>query len=336
MQKILIATDNSYTSINGVTTTVIETAKELRKRGYLVRILSPDDYKLTIPLQPSTGIYMPLLPFGMADSAVEWADYVHVATEGAVGVATRYACRKRGKRFTTSFHTKYPEYLKIHAGIPEEITAKWFSWFHERSSCIMVPTPMMVDYCESYGMKNVKVWSRGVDHNIFHADHIPDDLDWVDDEKIRAVYVGRVSAEKNLEAFLSINGQNIRKTVIGDGPQLEYYKENFPNVEYLGRMSHNEIAIELSKHDVFVFPSLTDTFGLVLIEAMACGLSVAAFPNEINSYIVENNKSGCLNENLESAIIEAFDLSRTDAINRSKEFTWEKATDQFLKNLLIV
>ena len=194
----------------------------------------------------------------------------------------------------------------------------------------MVPTPAMVDYCSKMGINNVKIWSRGVDTNLFKPS------DWTNTGVIRAVYVGRVSAEKNLTEYLEVSNPNIVKYVIGDGPQLDEYKARYTDAFFLGRKTQQEIAHMLPSYDVFAWPSLTDTFGLVVLEAMACGLPVAALDNEVNRYIIEDGKSGILSDSyhFENAIISASKLHRIDAVQRAKQFSWEAATDQFINNLV--
>jgi len=334
MTKIVIFSDaSSEKQINGVKTTIEMTKKCLIEKGYEVSIIGPDQYSLTVPLQPSTGIYMPIFPIGLVEEALRDADHVHIATEGAIGLAARYTCKKQKRKYTTSFHTKFPDYLYEHAYISPRVTGKYFRWFHRNSHNILVPTPAMVDYCAKLGIKKTKVWTRGVDTSLFSPCIDPESRD--KNGPIKAVYVGRISAEKNLEAFLSIKNGWIRKTLIGDGPQLEEYKAKYPNVNFLGKKNKYEIANELRKHDVFAWPSLTDTFGLVVLEGMASGLPVAAFRNDVNEYIIEHNVSGVLHDNdLEEAIIGAHMLDRKDAVKRAKHFSWEAATDQFLENLI--
>ena len=328
--QLTIFTDAWDPQINGVVSTLKATKKELEKRGWEVRIVHPDLYKVTIPLQPSTGIFMPLFPMGIADEEVYNAQHIHIATEGSIGLAARYACKKYKKRYTTSFHTKYPEYVQIHTGIPPRVSNKYFRWFHRNSSTVMATTPSMVDYCHELGIKNVEVWSRGVDTEIFKPDP-----DFKSPSKfIKAIYVGRVSAEKNLEEFLKIENTKIIKYVIGDGPQLEEYKQKYSKVFFFGKKNAEEIAKILQTQDVFAWPSLTDTFGLVVLEAMACGLPVAAFDNEVNRYIIENNKSGILGEDLENNILYASEIPKENAIQRATKFSWEKATDQFVSYIV--
>ena len=328
--NITIFTDAWEPQINGVVTTLKTTIKHLERRGYVVKVVHPGMFKVTVPLQPSTGIFMPLLPMGLADEYVKDADKIHIATEGSIGLAARYYCKKYNKPYTTSFHTKYPEYLYEHAYIPPGITGKYFRWFHRDSHCVMVPTPAMVDYCHELGIGNVKIWSRGVDTDLFKPDP-----KWERKLKsIRAVYVGRVSIEKNIEAFLKIENPNIHKFIIGDGPQLEEYKAKYPDAYFLGKKTPEEIAKLLQVQDVFAWPSMTDTFGLVVLEGMASGLPVAAFFNDVNEYIIEDGKSGALvTWDFEEAILAANTLKREDAVARAKQFSWEAATDQFITNL---
>lgn len=324
MKTVTIFTDAWDPQINGVVTTLKTTKEHLESRGYRVNVIHPGLYKLTVPLQPSTGIYMPLLPLGIVDEEIQTTDHIHISTEGAIGLAARYACKKYGKNYTTSFHTKYPEYVEIHTGIPSGISSKYFRWFHRDSNAVMCTTPSMVDYCRELGIENTVLWSRGVDTSIFKP------ISKVPSSKIRAVYVGRISAEKNLEAFLSINDPDIQKTLIGDGPQLSDYKSRYPDAVFLGRMNKEQIAEELPKHDVFAWPSLTDTFGLVVLEGMASGLPVAAFHNDVNRHIIEHSKSGCLvDADLAAAIHYAIELDPANAVARARTFSWEAATDQF-------
>ena len=187
-----------------------------------------------------------------------------------------------------------------------------------------MPTPSMVDYCRGLGIENTVIWSRGVDTSIFKPQPKTPST------KIRAVYVGRISAEKNLEAFLSVEDPDITKTLIGDGPQLSSYQARYPDAVFLGRMTKEQIAAELPKHDVFAWPSLTDTFGLVVLEGMASGLPVAALYNDVNEYLIEHNRSGyLLMADLGLAIRQAAKLNPQDAVARARSFSWEAATDQF-------
>jgi len=328
--KLTIFTDAWEPQINGVVTTLKTTISHLEKRGWEVNVVHPNLYKLTIPIQPSTGIWMPLMPLGIADDAVKDSEYIHIATEGSIGVAARHSCKKYKKNYTTAFHTQYPDYLHEHAGIPPRITGKYFRWFHRNSNSVMVPTPAMVDYCTEYGIKKLRIWGRGVDTELFK----PDPNYTKQGDNIRAVYVGRVSVEKNIEAFLSIDNPKIVKYVIGDGPHLETYKLRYPDAFFLGRKTHEEIAKLLQTMDVFAWPSLTDTFGLVVLEAMACGLPVAAFDNPVNRHIITHRESGILSDNFERNILYASQIPSENAIARAQKFSWEAATDQFVENLV--
>jgi glycosyltransferase involved in cell wall biosynthesis len=268
---------------------------------------------------------------GVVDEEIQNADKIHIATEGAIGLAARHSCKKYKKKYITSFHTQYPDYLYEHAYIPPRITGRYFRWFHRNSSAVLVPTPAMVDYCKKYGIQKLKLWSRGVDTNLFK----PDPNFKRQGEAIRAVYVGRVSVEKNLEEFLKINNPQIVKYIIGDGPQLEEYKAKYSDAFFLGKKTQQEIASILQTMDVFAWPSLTDTFGLVVLEAMASGLPVAAFRNEVNEFIITEKSGELMTWDLEEGILSAFKtLKKEDAIARAKEFSWETATQQFISHLV--
>ena len=192
MTNITIFTDAWEPQINGVVSTLKNTKKELERRGYDVTIIHPDLFRLKVPLQPSTGIWMPLSHVPTVYDEVKNAGHIHIATEGAIGLAARQACDKFQRKYTTSFHTQYPTYLYEHAGIPPRLTGMYFRWFHKHSSSVLVPTPAMVNYCEEYGIENLKIWSRGVDTNLFK----PDPSFERRGSAIRAVFVGRVSLEK--------------------------------------------------------------------------------------------------------------------------------------------
>ena len=195
MTNITIFTDAWDPQINGVVTTLKATIAELKKRSYDVTVIHPDLFNLKVPLQPSTGIWMPLSHVPTVYDEVKTAGHIHIATEGAIGLAARQACNKYRRKYTTSFHTQYPDYLYEHASIPPRLTGLYFRWFHRDSYSVMVPTPAMVEYCNKFNIKNLKLWSRGVDTNLFKPDPT-----FERQGVIRSVYVGRVSLEKNLEA----------------------------------------------------------------------------------------------------------------------------------------
>lgn len=328
--NITIFTDAWDPQINGVVTTLKATIKELEKKGYDVTVIHPDLFKMKVPLQPSTGIWMPLSHVPTVYDEVKNAGHIHIATEGAIGLAARQACAKYERKYTTSFHTKYPEYLHEHAYIPPRITSLYFRWFHRNSHSVMVPTPALVDYCSQMGIRNVKLWTRGVDTDLFKPDP-----NFVRRGVIRSVYVGRVSLEKNLEEFLKISNPEIVKFVIGDGPQLDEYQDKYIDTIFLGRRSQEDIARILQTMDVFAWPSLTDTFGLVVLEAMASGVPVAAFRNDVNEFIITEKSGELVSWNLEEGILNAFkNLKKEDAVERAKQFSWEIATDQFISHLV--
>ena len=325
-EKIIIFTDDYAPLINGVVTMIKTTEDILKKRGYTVEVIHSGLLNFDFSLY-SNSPKMPLIISKLINDKVREADYIHICSERPVGVAARYACRKFKKKYTTSFHTKIAEYLEIWKGIPAEQTWKEISYFHSNAERVMVPTKSLISYVNSKGINNAVVWPGGVDTEVFKP------KEKIQKDYISCVYVGRVSVEKNINAFVNINDPRIKKTIIGYGcNDWDQYLSKTDKIFI--DLNKEQVAEELPKHDVFVFPSLTDTFGLAIIEALSCGLPVAAFPNDVNNDIIENGVSGILSDSLIDAIIQAKDLNSENCVNRAKKFSWDSATDCFLKNLV--
>jgi len=330
-KSILIISDAYPPQLNGVATTMKNTEEELRNMGYLVEVIHPEmdmfNYKITI--QESTKITMPIFVYGSLKSIIEAYPecYIHISTEGMLGVNARIICEKLHLPYSTSFHTKFPEYARIHLKIPESLTWQYFKWFHKNSRAVLTNSAIMKEDLESHGIENVKVWSKGIDSSIFYANGAPTF------HKPRLVYSGRVSKEKNIENFLRLGFDDHEKVVIGDGPDLEYLKKRYPETVFTGALNQTELANYLRKSSVFVFPSMTDTFGLVMIEAMACGLPVACFENDATRNIIKNGYNGWMGPDLCSSISHCLYIPQEGAIETSKQFTWRKATEQFLEGI---
>jgi glycosyltransferase involved in cell wall biosynthesis len=230
--------------------------------------------------------------------------------------------------FTTAYHTRFPEYVHARFRLPLSWSYAWLRRFHNRSRGVMAPTQVVVDDLKANGFTNVKLWSRGVDTEIFR----PQESKRLNTTPPIYLYVGRVAVEKNVEAFLELDLPG-SKWVVGTGPAIDSIKAKYPDVNYLGLLEREELARVYAAADVFVFPSKTDTFGLVLLEAMACGLPVAAYPVTGPRDVIADSKAGVLHEDLRTACLEALKLKREDAVARAGLFTWRAATEQFLGHL---
>lgn len=327
--RILIATDAWRPQVNGVVTTLVNLASEAGKLGAEIVFLTPDGLpQFACPGYPEIRLALPVP--GHVARAVERTnpDFIHIATEGPIGWSTRRYCLRKGRPFTTSFHTRFPEYAKKIAGVPVSFAYRFERHFHRHSAAVMVATPSLEAELRTRGIVRLKRWSRGVDVELFKP---RDARIFGRNEKV-FLFVGRVSREKNIEAFLDLDLPG-RKVVVGDGPCLGALKQRYRNVLFTGRKSGADLAVAYASADVFVFPSRTDTFGLVLIEAMACGLPIAAFPITGPIDVVEHGRSGILDEDLGRAARAALDLDGGSARACAKRFTWSNSARQFLDNI---
>ncbi len=332
--NLLIATDAWHPQVNGVVRTLDMTAHRLRELGHRVRIVSPDDFsRLPNPLYPEIPLALPWSHRVAALIARFPPDCVHVATEGPIGQAVRRFCRLRGWQFTTSYHTKFPEYLQAMAGVPERWSYHVLRWFHNGAARTMVATPSLEADLKSRGFSAPMArWSRGVDLDLFRpATTKPQAI-----ERPVLLYVGRVSTEKGLDDFLRLDRPGT-KVVVGDGPAREELAARYPAARFLGYRKGAALAAEYAAADLFVFPSRTDTFGIVMIEAMACGLPVAAYPVTGPIDIVTRPELGALDEDLGRAIHRALASGvPAECAIEARRYTWENSTRQFLTNLVPV
>ena len=327
--KIAIVTDAWLPQINGVVTTYVRTIKELQKRGYDVATITPGSYR-TIPCPTYPEIPLSLVRSATISQTLNQIEpnSVHIATEGPLGWAARRACIASGLDFTTSYHTRFPEYIRMRFPLPLKLSYSFMRNFHNRGAGMMVSSSQLQQEMEAKGFNNVHLWSRGVDTDLFKPEAASPSLS---DEKI-FTYLGRVAPEKNLEAFLDLDLPGI-KMVIGDGPALAALKAKYPNVRFTGFKQGKELASLLASSSVFVFPSLTDTLGVVQLEAMACGLPVAAFPVSGPKYVITNGHNGWMHDDLQTAVMKCLDIPPDNCRQYALSYTWEACTDQFLKNL---
>ncbi len=326
--KILIVTDAWKPQINGVVRTLESTRDHLFKMGHEVDMLTPDGSR-TISCPTYKDISLVLSPWKKVHQKFEEfkPNAVHIATEGPLGWSARKFCKENQLKFTTSFHTQFPEYVKARTLLPVTPLYQILKRFHSRAQQVMVTTLSMQKKLSQIGFKNLINWSRGVDTNLFRP--LPRSFS---SSRPKLLYVGRVAIEKNLEAFLSLKIDSL-KIVVGDGPQLEFLKQKYPEVLFTGAKFGEELTHYYSSADAFVFPSRTDTFGLVMLEALACGTPVAAYPVEGPIDVIQNSEVGALDHSLEKAVLGALRKSRQSCRDYALQFSWGTCTQQFFNNL---
>jgi glycosyltransferase involved in cell wall biosynthesis len=332
VNRLLIATDAWHPQINGVVRTFEHMVEELTALGVDVTVLGPTDFRtVPCPTYPEIRLTIALPRTVRAALAAAEADHIHVATEGPLGFAARRWCMSAGRIFTTSYHTKFPEYLRARAPIPESWTYAWLRRFHNAGSGCMVATPSLEKELSARGFRNLMRWTRGVDAGVFRPRREDDKL--LDLPAPVFLYVGRVAPEKNIGAFLSLDLPG-SKVVVGDGPALASLKAAHPEVHFLGFREGDALAEAYRSADVFVFPSKTDTFGIVLLEALASGLPVAAYPVTGPSDVVGKEGIGVLDEDLGKAALAALDVSRERCRAYALAHGWRDSAQQFLDNIL--
>ncbi len=325
IRNLLIVTDAAAPQVNGVVRTIGNTKDQFEKMGIKVDLLTPERFR-TVACPSYPEIRLSLTTSKSVERLIESfnPDALHVSTEGPLGWATRKIARRRGWSFTTAYHTRFPEYVHARTGIPTPWIYNIFRRFHSASSGVLAPTRTIKDNLLLNGFERVVQWTHGVDHGIFYPriDQKPVDL-----KNPIFLYVGRLAIEKNVEAFLKLDlpGQ---KWVAGEGPLEQELKRKYPHARYIGVLSQADLAGLYSLADVFVFPSLTDTFGLVMLEAMACGLPVAAFPVAGPIDVIGDSPAGVMDHDLQKACMRALSIKRETAIAHAKTYSWEIATRQ--------
>jgi glycosyltransferase involved in cell wall biosynthesis len=327
--KILIVTDAWRPQTNGVVSTLSHTLDCLRGFGHEVRLITPEGFR-TFPCPSYPEIRLAVFPGArVARLIADFApDALHVATEGSLGMAARRYCVRRGLNFTTSYHTQFPQYLRSRLPIPLHLTYRWLRSFHGAGRACMVSTRTMQAELEHWGFRNVVRWQRGVDTQLFK----PGSKQFLDLPRPIAVYVGRLAVEKNIDAFLAMPWAG-SKLIVGDGPERERLQESYPEGVFVGYRYGEDLVAHLAASDVFVFPSRTDTFGLVNLEAMACGLPVAAYPVTGPIDVIDDGVTGALNESLARAAHRALTLNPQACRERALRSSWECCTREFADNL---
>jgi glycosyltransferase involved in cell wall biosynthesis len=320
---ILIATDAWEPQVNGV----VMTLKKIQEECDDVVFLTPNDFKsFPCPLYNEISL---AIPFNISKKIEKInPKYIHIATEGPIGLAVRNWCVSNKRNFTTSYHTKFPELVEAMTHIPTSISYRYMRWFHSKSSAVMVTTDSLKKDLEERGFVNLVKWTRGVDTNLFK----PPAKKNLKGKIPMFLYVGRVSVEKNIEAFLDLD-VIATKVVVGDGPELERLREKYPYVNFMGKLMGRDLAFVYQNADLFVFPSKADTFGLVIIEALACGTPVAAYP-VTGPIDILNDKVGAMDWDLKVACEKAVRLKSSDCSKFIKDnYDWKKTAKMFIDNL---
>ncbi len=329
MMRLLIATDAWRPQINGVVRSLEYMAAEASHFGAEVTILSPDRFP-SVPMPGYPEIRLALARPGPVVRILDRVKptHVHIATEGPIGFAVRAACRRRNMAFTTSYHTRFPEYLAARAPIPQAWSYRALRWFHGEARAMMVSTASLERELEGRGFQRIRRWTRGVDTQLFRPRHER----VLDSRAPIFLSVGRIAVEKNLEAFLALDLPGT-KVVVGDGPARHDLQRRFPRVRFLGALTGEDLARVYASADVFVFPSLTDTFGIVLLEALASGLPIAAYPVTGPADVIGSSGCGSLCEDLREAALAALDIPQSRCRAYGETFTWRESARQFFRNI---
>lgn len=330
-RRILIVTDAWRPQINGVVRTLETLAATLRGRGHEVRFLTPEQFwTIPVPTYPEIRLSLASRRQVFPALARARAHHIHIATEGPLGLLARQFCLERGRAFTTSFHTRFPEYLAARLPVPEEWSYGYLRWFHDPASATLVPTPTMRDDLAARGFAHLSLWGRGVDPARFSPgprtafSHL---------EGPHLLYVGRVSSEKNVAAFLALDLPGT-KIVVGDGPERARLEREHPDAVFTGYLHGEDLVNAYRSADVLVFPSKTDTFGNVMTEALACGTPVAAFPVTGPLDVLTDPAAGAMDDDLGLAVRAALQLDRKAAAAHGLRFSWDASAQQFLGALV--
>jgi len=331
MIKIAIVTDAWHPQINGVVTTLSRTVRELTDFGYQVKTLTPQQFKtIQCPTYPEISLALAGPKIVAKELFAYQPNCVHIATEGPLGWAARSTCRRQNFPFSTSYHTRFPEYVRMRWPVPLCLTYRIVKCFHNAAQKTMVATKALMQELQGRGFTNIALWSRGVDTDLFK----PGPKERLTARRPVFMYVGRVAVEKNIEAFLQLDLPGC-KYVVGDGPARKILSSKYPEVTFTGYRTGRPLRDLFAAADVFVFPSRSDTFGVVLLEAMASGVPVAAYPVTGPIETVVNGVNGYLDKDLRRAALNALTVSPESCRRFAKQYSWKVCSRQFLSNLII-
>jgi glycosyltransferase involved in cell wall biosynthesis len=330
--RVLIVTDAWRPQVNGVVRTLTMVVAELRAMGHVVEVIAPEHFR-TIPCPTYSDIPLALLPRRRLVRMIEdfQPEAMHIATEGPLGMAARSWAKRTGFAFTTAFHTRFAEYIKARTGLPVGLVYAWMRRFHGAADGTMVATQSLRDELSARGFRNIRPWSRGVDLDLFKPEPRED---W-NLKRPTFLYVGRVAVEKNITGFLDLDLPG-SKVVVGAGPILARLRRDYPKVHFTGPRFGESLARAYAGSDVFVFPSRTDTFGLVLLEALACGTPVAAFPvtGPIDVLAGAHGKIGAVHADLRVAALDALNADRAACREHAERYSWRACAETFLSHLV--
>lgn len=329
--KILLVTDAWHPQVNGVVRTLEEVTRRLAAAGHEVKLVAPSQF-FSLPMPSYPEIRLAFAGSHTLGRIIDgfMPEQIHIATEGPLGIAARSACMRRQIAFTTSYHTRFPEYVRARLPVPLSWSYAWMRRFHNAGNGCLVATRSIANELRSHGFSTVIPWTRGVDHALFKPrpdDNLADEKGWT-----RPVFlnVGRLSVEKNMPAFLDLDLPGT-KVVVGDGPLRAQFEERYRDVVFTGSLSGEMLARHYAAADVFVFPSLTDTFGNVLLEALSSGVPVAAFPVPGPLDVIGGSDAGVLDPDLRKAALAALDIQREKALAHSLRFDWDECVRMFVE-----
>jgi glycosyltransferase involved in cell wall biosynthesis len=332
--RFVLVTDAWAPQVNGVVRTWQHVTTEMTKLGHEPTVIHPGLFK-TIGAPRYPEIRLALLPGRAVRKQLDTLDpdAIHIATEGPLGMAARKWCTKRNIPYTTSYHTQFPHYLRQYFGIPKTLSYKFIRYFHGKARHTLVPTQQVGRELENNGLRNIVVWSRGVDTDLFKPGYdTPDTMK--DLPSPRFIYAGRIAIEKNIEAFLKLDLPGT-KVVIGDGPPRNALEKKYPEAVFVGYRFGEDLAAHYAAGDVFVFPSMTDTFGVVMLEANASGLPVAAYPVTGPIDVVQQGQTGYVYKDLKQAALDALDLDSDDCVAFARRNSWSRCAQTVLDHLAI-
>jgi len=330
--RIAIVTDAWRPQINGVVRTLETVARILRAEGHEVEVFGPDRFR-TLPCPTYPEIRLSLFPSSRLSHMLKLfaPDAIHIVTEGPLGWAARGFCRRRGIPFTTAYHTRFPEYVRARIRVPLSWSYALVRRFHAPSAAVLVVSPAIRDELSARGFRNLVPWSRGVDITAFK----PQPREQMKEPRPIWLYTGRVAIEKNIKAFLDLDLPGT-KWVVGGGPQLASLQRHYSNVHFFGSVETDDLSYRYAQADCFVFPSVTDTFGLVMVEALASGVPVAGYPVPGPLDVVTDSRVGALDRDLRTACLAAVSRNPEDCRRHAETFTWERCARQFLEALQMI